>query len=41
MPTAIILNLIGLFLGAVAALLMFYFPPRTTIYTEKGEGIIN
>jgi hypothetical protein len=34
------LNIAGLVVGMIAALLMFYFPPRIQAYTEKGEGDI-
>ena len=34
------LNLLGLVLGVVASGLMFYFPPRVQLYTEKGEPAI-
>jgi hypothetical protein len=34
------LNIAGLVVGMIAALLMFYFPPRIQAYTEKGEGSI-
>ena len=30
------LNLFGLFVGMIAALLMYYFPPRVQAYTETG-----
>jgi hypothetical protein len=41
MKTAVVLNVIGLFIGLVAAILMYYFPPRVTLYTENGEPPIN
>jgi len=31
------LNVTGLFIGLVAAVLMYYFPARITLYTENGE----
>ena len=31
------LNVLGLSLSTIAAALMYYFPPRTIQYTEKGE----
>ena len=30
------LNISGLLVGFVAAVLMYYFPPRITVYTEEG-----
>ena len=41
MKTAVVLNVIGLFIGLVAAILMYYCPPRVTQYTENGEPPIN
>jgi hypothetical protein len=41
MSIPVALNLIGLLLALVAALLMYYFPPRLLQYTEKGEPIVN
>ena len=38
--TALILNLTGLFIGLVAAVLMYYFPPHVTLYTKEGAGHI-
>ena len=32
--------IIGLLAATVAAALMFYFPPRVTLYTPKGEPIV-
>ena len=32
-----ILNVCGLVISITAALLMFYFPPRVQLYTERGE----
>ena len=37
MMMALVLNVVGLFIGVAAACLMYYFPPRVTLYTEKGE----
>ena len=37
MSTVSDLNAVGLFIGMVAAMLMYYCPPRVTLYTEKGE----
>lgn len=37
MTTTLVLNVAGLFIGLVAAILMYYFPPRVILYTEKGE----
>ena len=37
MTISVVLNVVGLFVGVVAACLMYYFPPRVTLYTEKGE----
>jgi len=34
------LNMFGLAVGMVAALLMYYFPPRVQIYTETGSGAL-
>ena len=36
-PSAWILNVVGLVAGVSGALLMFYFPPRVQLYTEMGE----
>jgi hypothetical protein len=41
MSIPVALNLIGLLVALVAALLMYYFPPRLLQYTEKGEPVIN
>lgn len=35
--TTLVLNVAGLFFGLLAAILMYYFPPRVLLYTEKGE----
>lgn len=32
-----VLNAVGLCIGIGAAVLMYYFPPRVVLYTEKGE----
>jgi hypothetical protein len=32
------LNVIGLVLATIAAVLMSFFPPRVRLYTEKGES---
>ena len=37
---ALCLNVTGLLIGLLAAVLMFYYPPRIMLYTEKGEAII-
>ena len=34
------LNAIGLLIGFVAAILMYYFPPRITLYTQNGEPYV-
>jgi hypothetical protein len=34
------LNIGGLFFGALAAGLMYYFPPRLQVYTETGESVV-
>ena len=33
------LNVFGLFVGMIAALLMYYFPPRVQAYTEPGAKV--
>lgn len=32
--------IVGLLAATVAAALMFYFPPRVTLYTAKGEPMV-
>jgi len=39
--TATVLNVIGLSLGALAAVLMWVFPPRVQLYTDKGEPVVS
>ena len=34
------LNVAGLIVSTVAAGLMYYFPPRVQLFTEKGEPIV-
>jgi hypothetical protein len=34
-------NVAGLAIGTLAAVLMYYFPPRVRMYTEKGEAIVS
>lgn len=31
----------GLFMGILAAGLMYYFPPRMQLFTDKGEPYVN
>ena len=40
MSTAWTLNIVGLAFSTVAAVLMYYFPPRITYFTEKGEPYV-
>jgi hypothetical protein len=35
------LNIVGLVLNVIAAILLAFWPPRVQIYTEKGESPIN
>jgi hypothetical protein len=37
MSATSVLSAVGLFIGLVAAILMYYYPPRISLYTEKGE----
>ncbi len=37
MSATSVLSAVGLFIGLVAAILMYYCPPRISLYTEKGE----
>lgn len=39
MQTSSMLNVAGLIVSTLAAALMYYFPPRLSQYTEKGEPI--
>ena len=41
MPTAWVINAVGLAISTIAAVLMYYFPPSVILYTEKGEPHIN
>ena len=41
MPAPWIFNATGLCIGMVAAVLMYYFPPRVLLYSDKGEPAIN
>ena len=40
MTCAWILNVAGLIVSTVAAVLMYYFPPRVQLVTEKGEPVV-
>jgi len=35
------LNAFGLFTSMVAAVIMFYYPPRMKIFTEKGAEVVS
>ena len=41
MSVTSLLNIAGLFMSTLAAGLMYYFPPRVQLYTEKGEPHFN
>lgn len=34
------MNVVGLFISTVAAVLMYYFPPRGVLYSETGEPVV-
>jgi hypothetical protein len=34
-------NVIGLGTNTVAAILMYFYPPRVAQFTAKGEGVVN
>jgi hypothetical protein len=40
MTCAWILNIVGLAFNTIAAILMYYFPPRVQLFTEKGESLV-
>src|SRR5690348_10915336 len=41
MGIPVVLNIVGLWLGLVGAILMFYFPPRVRLYNGEGRQIVS
>ena len=40
MAYALKLNIVGLVFNTITAVLMYYFPPRVHLFTEKGESVV-